>query len=61
MRWTRQRQAGDGSQGGLLSVSETTARKMTALFPPSLKLRRDKSASLTLAGLEFAYGEIVWS
>jgi hypothetical protein len=31
MRWTRQRQAYGGSQGGLISVSELTARRTTAL------------------------------
>jgi len=41
MRWTRQRWACDGIAGRIALRERDLARKTTALYPPSLKLRRD--------------------
>jgi hypothetical protein len=41
MRWTRQRWACDGVAGRIALRERNPARKTTALYPPSLRLRRD--------------------
>ena len=61
MRWTRQRRARKGLQGGLISVSDYPARRRTALLTVSTKLARMGTRSGESFGETGADGEIVWS
>ena len=52
MRWTRQRQAREWSQGELNLVSDCEPRKTNGADPPSLKLRRTGTKPVEAFGVD---------